>query len=114
MGRNTGNTGQIQGIGGSMISQGTNILVSFISATAVIDGSLSLGGMFAINMIIGQLNGPLQQLFGFINSLQQAKIGMDRIGDVVLQKDETDTGLALVNDIPSYEDIVINDLSHTI
>jgi ATP-binding cassette subfamily B protein len=107
------NIGQMQGIGGSMISQGTNIMVSFISATAVIDGSLSLGGMFAINMIIGQLNGPLQQLFGFINSVQQAKIGMDRIGDVVLQKDETDTGLALVNDIPTNENLVINDLSFT-
>jgi ATP-binding cassette subfamily B protein len=107
------NIGQMQGIGGSMISQGTNIMVSFISATAVIEGSLSLGGMFAINMIIGQLNGPLQQLFGFINSVQQAKIGMDRIGDVVLQKDETDTGFALLNDIPTHEDIVINDLSFT-
>ncbi|MFZ4797335.1 MAG: peptidase domain-containing ABC transporter [Bacteroidia bacterium] len=107
------NIGQMQGIGGGMISQGTNIMVSFISATAVIEGSLSLGGMFAINMIIGQLNGPLQQLFGFINSVQQAKIGMDRIGDVVLQKDETDTGLALVNDIPTNENIVINDLSFT-
>jgi ATP-binding cassette subfamily B protein len=107
------NIGQMQGIGGSMISQGTNIMVSFISATAVIEGSLSLGGMFAINMIIGQLNGPLQQLFGFINSVQQAKIGMDRIGDVVLQKDETDTGFALLNDIPTNEDILINDISFT-
>jgi ATP-binding cassette subfamily B protein len=107
------NIGQMQGIGGSMISQGTNIMVSFISATAVIEGSLSLGGMFAINMIIGQLNGPLQQLFGFINSVQQAKIGMDRIGDVVLQKDETDTGLALANDIPTNENIIINELSFT-
>lgn len=107
------NIGQMQGIGGSMISQGTNIMVSFISATAVIEGSLSLGGMFAINMIIGQLNGPLQQLYGFINSVQQAKIGMDRIGDVVLQKDETDTGFALLNDIPTYEDILINDVSFT-
>ncbi len=103
--------GQLQSIGGSIIGQSISIAITVISATAVIEGSLSLGGMFAINMIIGQLNGPLQQLFGFINSVQQAKIGMDRIGDVVLQKDETDTGFALVNDIPTHKDIVLNDLS---
>jgi ATP-binding cassette subfamily B protein len=107
------NIGQMQSIGGSVIGQASNIMISFISATAVINGSLSLGGMFAINMIVGQLNGPLQQLYGFINSLQQARIGMDRIGDVVLQKDETDTGLPLLTSISSNEAIVINDLSFT-
>ena len=63
--------------------------------------------MFAINMIVGQLSGPIQQLYGFINSLQQAKIGMDRIGDVVLQKDETDNSLQLLTDIPEKEDVVL-------
>jgi ATP-binding cassette subfamily B protein len=38
---------------------------------------------------------------------------MDRIGDVVLQKDETDTGLPLLTSISSNEAIVINDLSFT-
>jgi ATP-binding cassette subfamily B protein len=105
------NVGQFQSIGGSMLGQATSILISFTSATAVINGDLSLGGMFAINMIIGQLNAPIQQLYGLVNSLQQAKIGMDRIGDVVLQKDETDTSLHLLNDIPEHEPIIIENLS---
>lgn len=105
------NVGQFQSIGGSMLGQATSILISFTSATAVINGDLSLGGMFAINMIIGQLNAPIQQLYGLVNSLQQAKIGMDRIGDVVLQKEETDTSLHLLNDIPEQEPIIIENVS---
>lgn len=105
------NVGQFQSIGGSMLGQATSILISFTSATAVINGDLSLGGMFAINMIIGQLNAPIQQLYGLVNSLQQARIGMDRIGDVVLQKDETDTSLNLLNDIPEQESIIIENVS---
>lgn len=105
------NVGQFQSIGGSMLGQATSILISFTSATAVINGDLSLGGMFAINMIIGQLNAPIQQLYGLVNSLQQAKIGMDRIGDVVLQKEETDTSLHLLNDIPGQEPIIIENVS---
>lgn len=105
------NVGQFQSIGGSMLGQATSILISFTSATAVIDGNLSLGGMFAINMIIGQLSSPIQQLYGLINSVQQAKIGMDRIGDVVLQKEETDTSLNLLTDIPTFEPIVFENVS---
>jgi ATP-binding cassette subfamily B protein len=105
------NVGQFQSIGGSMLGQATSILISFTSATAVINGDLSLGGMFAINMIIGQLNSPIQQLYGLVNSLQQARIGMDRIGDVVLQKDETDTTLNLLNDIPEQEPIILENVS---
>jgi ATP-binding cassette subfamily B protein len=105
------NVGQFQSIGGSILGQSTSIMISFTSATAVINGDLSLGGMFAINMIVGQLSGPIQQLYGFINSLQQAKIGMDRIGDVVLQKDETDTSLQLLTDIPEKEDVVLENIS---
>jgi ATP-binding cassette subfamily B protein len=105
------NVGQFQSIGGNMLGQATSILISFTSATAVINGDLSLGGMFAINMIIGQLNAPIQQLYGLVNSLQQAKIGMDRIGDVVLQKEETDTSLHLLNDIPEQEPIIIENVS---
>ena len=105
------NVGQFQSIGGNMLGQATSILISFTSATAVINGDLSLGGMFAINMIIGQLNAPIQQLYGLVNSLQQAKIGMDRIGDVVLQKYETDTSLNLLNNIPEHEPIIIENVS---
>ncbi|MBW7845083.1 MAG: peptidase domain-containing ABC transporter [Bacteroidia bacterium] len=105
------NVGQFQSIGGSILGQATSILISFTSATAVINGDLSLGGMFAINMIIGQLNSPIQQLYGLVNSLQQARIGMDRIGDVVLQKDETDTTVNLLNDIPKQEPIMLENVS---
>ncbi len=107
------NVGQFQGIGSGFISQATSIFISFVAATSVINGSLSLGGMFAINMVIGQLNGPMKQLFGLVNTLQQAQIGMERVSDVVAQKDESDSELDLLHDIPKSEDIIIDDLSFT-
>lgn len=105
------NVGQFQGIGGSMIGQATSILISYTSATAVIDGTISLGGMFAINMVIGQLNGPIQLLFGMINSLQQARIGMDRIGDVILQAEEVNQEQHVMTSIPEGEDIILEGVS---
>ena len=105
------NVGQFQSIGGGIIGQATSIAISFTSATAVIDGDLSLGGMFAINMIVGQLSSPVQQLYGFVNSLQQARIGLDRIGDVVLQKDEIDMGNVLLSGISEHEDIQLENVS---
>ncbi len=105
------NVGQLQSIGGNIIGQASSLIISYTSATAVINGSLSLGGMFAINMVIGQLNGPIQQLYGLINSLQQARIGMDRIGDVVLQKDESDSKDHLLTDIPDGQDLRLEEVS---
>lgn len=107
------NVGQIQSIGSSFIARASNIVITFISATSVIDGSLSLGGMFAINMVIGQLNSPVQQLLGLVNTLQQAKIGMERVSDVISQKNESDSDLPLLHQIPEDEDIHIKDLSFT-
>lgn len=107
------NVGQLQGIGSGFISQATGIFISFIAATSVINGSLSLGGMFAINMVIGQLNSPMKQLFGLVNTLQQAQIGMERVSDVISQKDESNPELPLLHEISQSDDIIIDDLSFT-
>jgi ATP-binding cassette, subfamily B, bacterial len=105
------NVGQLQSIGGNLFNQATVIAISFFAATSVIEGSITLGGMFAINMIVGQLNSPLQQIYAFINTLQQANIGLNRIGDIVLKDNETQSDFQLIDDIPDNEDIVIKDVS---
>ncbi|MEY2829645.1 MAG: hypothetical protein RIQ33_1503, partial [Bacteroidota bacterium] len=80
--------GQYQEAGAFVINQLKNIFLTFISAKAVIDGNMSLGMMMSVQYIIGQLNSPIQQFIGFVIAAQDAKISLDRIGEIYQEKDE--------------------------
>ena len=73
---------QYQDIGANSINQVKDILISFIAATAVIQGEMTLGMMLAIQYIVGQLNAPLSQMISFIRSAQDAKISLERLGEI--------------------------------
>lgn len=79
---------QYQQSGAFFINQGKNILITFLVAKLVIDGSLTLGMMLAIQYIIGQLNSPIEQLIGFTQQLQDAKISLERLNDIHSLEDE--------------------------
>ena len=79
---------QYQDIGGSSINQLKDIFITFLSAQLVIKGEMTLGMMLAIQYIIGQLNGPLQQMIGFIRQAQDAKISLERLNEIHSQPDE--------------------------
>ena len=80
--------GQIQLIGFHFLNQIKNILVTFISATAVIKGKISLGELMSISYIIGQMNSPVNQLVNFLKSSQDAKLSIERLSDIQEQKAE--------------------------
>jgi ATP-binding cassette, subfamily B, bacterial len=73
---------QYQDIGAQFINQLKDILITYIAAKAVIDGELTLGMMLSIQYITGQLNGPLQQMVGFIRAAQDASLSLERIAEV--------------------------------
>lgn len=73
---------QTQEIGSILLNETKNIVMTAFTAYAVILGNVSLGGMLAIQYIIGQLNGPVEQLMGFIYSSQDVRISMERINEV--------------------------------
>lgn len=79
---------QTQEGGGVFINEIKNILVTVLAATAVIHGEITLGGMLAIQYIIGQLNSPADQLIGFISTIQDVKISLDRINEISSKEDE--------------------------
>lgn len=91
---------QYQDVGGNFIGQIKDISISFLAATAVIEGQITLGMMMAIQYIIGQLNAPLNQLISFVRTAQDAKISLERLSEIHLQKDESDTGIDKVPYIP--------------
>ena len=101
---------QYQDAGAMSISQLKDILITFVAATSVLDGQLTLGMMLAIQYIIGQLNVPLQQLVGFIRSAQDAKISLERLFEVHRVQNEEDSQEQKVSIIPEG-DIILKDIS---
>jgi len=73
---------QTQEAGSIFINELKNIIITVVSATAVINGSLTLGMMLAVQYIIGQLNSPIEQLMHFIYSIQDVKISLERINEI--------------------------------
>lgn len=88
MSRKTLRLGQIQSTGYTLIGQVRNILITFWIAVEVTNGNLTLGMMMSISSIIGQVNGPLSQLIGFLQQFQDAKISLERSEEVHLCRNE--------------------------
>lgn len=91
---------QWQQAGAFFINEGKNIFITFLSATAVINGQMTLGTMLAIQYIIGQLNSPVEQMISFLQSFQNAKISMDRLNEVHSMEDEEPGEKQLLRQLP--------------
>lgn len=79
---------QKQDIGAAVISQLKDIIILLIAANAVIIGEMTLGTMLAIQFIAGQLNGPLLQFVAFVRAFQDARISLERLGEIHEKEDE--------------------------
>jgi ATP-binding cassette subfamily B protein len=102
---------QYQQSGATLINEVKNILITIVAAKSTVNGSMSLGMMLAVQYIIGQMNSPIDQLISFFNLTQDAKISLDRLGEVHLREDEEDFERLKIIDIPEQKDIELNNLS---
>ena len=102
---------QTQSTGSNVINEVMNIFITILSAKLVIDGSITLGMMMAISYIIGQLNGPIQQLIGFIYTVQDAKIAIERLSEIHNKEDEETSIEDKVYDIPTDKNIELKEIS---
>lgn len=73
---------QWQDAGAQFIAQIKDIFIIAIAAASVIQGNMTLGMMLASMFILGQLNVPLQQIIAFVRSAQDAKISLERLGEI--------------------------------
>ncbi|SKB26559.1 ATP-binding cassette, subfamily B [Parapedobacter luteus] len=99
---------QYQQAGSMAINQLKNILITFMSAKAVIDGDLTLGGMVAIQYIVGMVSSPIEQLLGFIQSYQDAKISLERINEIYREEDEEPVEKEWLRKLPRDKSILFN------
>jgi len=102
---------QYQQAGAAFINETKNIVISFFAAKAVITGDMTLGMMLSVQYIIGQLNSPIEQLIVFIQSAQDAKISLERLGEIHNKKDEENPDDAKITIFPENKSISINNLS---
>jgi ATP-binding cassette, subfamily B, bacterial len=105
--------GQYQQAGTFFINEGKNILITFLVAKSVIDGQLTLGAMMAVQYIIGQLNSPIEQMLGFIQQLQDAKISLERLNEIREMDDEEPLDKTFVKELPSDKSIALQNISFT-
>ena len=97
--------GQTQEVGGTFIDQTKNVVISFLAASAVIEGHMTLGMMVALQYIIGQLNAPLSQFIQFVQATQDAKISLERLSEIQEKDDEEPAGEERIRVIPDHADI---------
>ncbi|WP_066755554.1 peptidase domain-containing ABC transporter [Crocinitomix algicola] len=102
---------QTQTIGSNFINEIKNLLISIFSAKLVIDGQITLGMMMSISYIIGQLNSPIQQLIGFVYSVQDAKIALERLSEIHHREDEEPLDQEKSSHIPESSDLNIDNIS---
>lgn len=102
---------QYQQTGGFFINDLTNIFITFISATAVIKGQMTLGMMLAVQYIIGQLNAPLRQLIQLLHTMQDAKISLERLGEIHQKDDEEESEEDKIPELPEKRSYKISNLA---
>jgi ATP-binding cassette subfamily B protein len=105
--------GQIQQAGAFFINEGKNIVITFLVAKSVIDGQLTLGGMMAIQYIVGQINSPIEQMLSFIQQLQDAKISLERLNEIHEMEEEEPLDKTFLHELPKNNNISINKLNFT-
>lgn len=79
---------QYQQAGSSFFTQLKNILITCITALAVIEGDMTLGMMLAVSFIIGQMNAPLDQILSTIQLIQDGKLSLERLSEVHQKEEE--------------------------
>lgn len=102
---------QTQSVGSNFINELKNMLITILSAKLVIDGDITLGMMMAISYIVGQLNSPIAQLINFMRDVQDAKISLDRLGEIHNMDDEENPEDKKATNIPKNASIQLKNIS---
>lgn len=105
------NLTQTQGIGTAIIDRLKNVFITFFAAKSVINGDMTFGMLLSSQYIIGQMNGPVSQVIGFIQSYQNANISLERVNEVVYDEKEEPVSAGLEMEIPKEKNLKITDLS---
>lgn len=88
---------QRQNVGYVSIGQFRNLFIMCWIALLVVNGSMTLGMMLSVSVIIGMVSEPLGQLVGFMRRLQDARISLERSDEVRTAENEDQPGMLEVD-----------------
>lgn len=97
--------GQYQDSGAVFINQTKNILITALVAYLVVEGTMTLGMMVAVQYIIGQLNSPIEQLINFIRQTQDARLSLNRLSEIHGKENEEPADEVKIREIPTGKDV---------
>ncbi|MDR1371074.1 MAG: peptidase domain-containing ABC transporter [Dysgonamonadaceae bacterium] len=103
--------GQYQQMGSVFFHQTTNIFITYLAAKGVVEGSMTLGMMMSLSYIVGQLSSPIGQFIGFAQSLQDAKISLERLNEIHGKEDEVRPHDVKITQLPENRTITVENLS---
>lgn len=102
------NLDQVEASGATLILQLQGIFITYIAARNVIDGVMTLGMMMAAQHILGQLNGPIKSMIGYVHSYQFAKISLKRVNEIIIDEEPEKSTSNMK--VPNNKSIKIRDL----
>lgn len=88
---------QRQNAGFLAIGETRNLFIMCWIALLVVEGSMTLGMMMSVSVIIGMVSGPLGQLVDFMRRMQDARISLERSDEVRMADNEDRPGMAAVD-----------------
>jgi ATP-binding cassette subfamily B protein len=102
---------QVQELGAEALDRIKGLLIILISAKAVVEGRMTLGELFAVNMVVSQLEKPMKQIITFVKEYFDASVAFKRIMKIKNLEDECPEKQFYVHAIPPYDGISLENIS---
>ncbi len=67
-----------------MVELSSQILLLWVGASAVINGTMTIGELMGFNMLLGMVMGPILGMLQLVNDIQEVRISMERVSDVLV------------------------------
>lgn len=88
-------------------------MITVMSATAVLNGDITLGIMLSIQYIIGQMQGPVEQFVYFMQQSQDATLSLERLGEIHGKENEESDSVEVINRVSGKDSISLKNLQFT-
>jgi subfamily B ATP-binding cassette protein HlyB/CyaB len=75
--------GVVAGQSAQLVSRGTTLAILYFGAGLVMHEKLSIGELVAVNMLAGEISGPVLRIAQVWQDFQQVRISVDRVGDIL-------------------------------
>ena len=103
------NIGNVAVTSSQTLQKAMSLAVIYFGVSLVFDKTMSVGQLIAFQMFASQLSGPILRLVRMWQDFQQARLSLDRIGDIINTPPEVVGGAVTIKELKG--EIVANDVA---